>query len=429
MCEVNRNRRRWLGWTLLAAGFLLVSLHRAATAVLSGELMGAFDTTGAGLGFLHASFFYLYAAFQIPAGLLTDRYGARAIAATGTGAMSLGAIGFGLAGSYPVAFGSRLVIGLGGSVLFVAVLRYCASWFRPDEFGTMTGITFAAGILGGLAATTPLAVAVSRLGWRASIIGLGVAGLGVTIGVARLAHDSPAKAGYEPLDAVPDRPEVTAADLKRHTIDALRSAETWLLGGVLFLVVGVGITIVGLWAIPYLVQAYGLTVTEASIYLLIGNVGGMVGPTAIGWLSDRLGRRTELIVLSALAVGATWGIFAVFGTIPLLLVAAVFFLSRVVAGGVPLAFAVMREQNPEGASGTVIGIVNAMSWIGASVFPVVMGAALDAYWTGEVVDGSRVYTLTGYRVAFGIALVAGLVAAALALALHVRLRGEYAGSP
>lgn len=421
---MNRNRRRWLGWGLLAAGFLLVSLHRAASAVLSGELMGAFDTTGAGLGLLHASFFYLYAAFQLPAGLLTDRYGARVIAATGTGAMSLGAIGFGLAGSYPVAFAARLVIGLGGSVLFVAILRFAASWYRPDEFGTMTGVTFAAGILGGLAATTPLALAVSAFGWRPSILGLGLLGLAVTAGIARLAHDSPAKAGYEPLEAVPERPDVTAADLKRHTLDALRSPDTWLLGGVLFLVVGVGITIIGLWAIPYLVQAYGLTVTEASVYLLVGNVGGMVGPTAIGWLSDRLGRRTELIVLSALSVGATWGIFAVFGTIPLLLVAAVFFLSRVVAGGVPLVFAVMREQHPEGASGTVIGLVNTMGWVGASVFPVVMGAALDAYWTGELVDGTRVYTLTGYRVAFGIALVAGLLAAGLALVLHIRLQRE-----
>ena len=419
-----RNRRRWLGWGLLVTGFVLVSLHRSSTAVLSGELMAAFDTTGTSLGLLHSSFFYLYAAFQLPAGLLTDRFGARAIAAGGTGVMSVGALGFGLAETFGVAFASRLLVGLGASVLFVAVLRFCANWFRPDEFGTMTGVTFAAGIVGGLAATTPLALAVSAVGWRATLIGLGAFGLLVTVGIALLSHDTPEKAGHEPLADVPDRPEVTAGDLKRHTVDALRSPETWLLGVVLFLMVGAGITIAGLWAIPFLVQSYGISVTEASVYLLVGNVGGMIGPTAFGWLSDRLGRRTELIVLSATAFGLTWGIFAVFGTIPLLLVAVVFLFSRVLGGGIPLAFAVMRERHPPGASGTVIGLVNTASWVGAAVFPVVMGAALDAYWTGETVNGTRVYTLTGYRVAFGIALVAGLVAAACALALHYRIRGD-----
>lgn len=419
-----RNRRRWLGWGLLATGFFLVSLHRSSTAVLSEQLMGAFETSGAGLGLLHGSFFYLYAAFQIPAGLLTDRFGARVIAAAGTGVMSVGAVGFGLSETYAVAFASRLLVGLGGSVLFVAVLRFAANWFRPDEFGTMTGITFAAGILGGLAATTPLAVAVSAVGWRITLLAVGGFGLLVTAGIALLAHDTPRKAGHEPMEDVPERPKVTASDLKRHTIDALRAPETWLLAVVLFLMVGVGITITGLWAIPFLVQSYGLSVTAASVYLLVGNVGGMVGPTAFGWLSDRLGRRTGLIVLSALAFGLTWGIFAVFGTIPLLLVGAVFLFARVLAGGVPLAFAVMRERHPEGASGTVIGIVNTASWIGASIFPVVLGAALDAFWTGETVGGSRVYTLYGYRVAFGIALAAGLVAAACALVLHFRIRAE-----
>src|SRR6056297_710557 len=92
----NPYRRRWVGWGLLAAAFFLVSLHRTSTAVLSEQLMQAFDTTGTSLGLLHSSFFYLYAIFQVPAGLLTDRYGARAIAAGGTALMSVGALGFGL---------------------------------------------------------------------------------------------------------------------------------------------------------------------------------------------------------------------------------------------------------------------------------------------------------------------------------------------
>jgi len=411
---------------MLVAAFFLVSLHRVSTAVLSEDLMRAFDTTGASLGLLHSSFFYLYALFQVPAGLLTDRYGARVIAGTGTGLMSAGALAFGLAPTYAVAFAGRLCVGLGASVLFVAVLRFCANWYRQDEFGTMTGATFTVGVLGGLAATTPLALAVEAVGWRGAVAGLGVAGGVVAAGVVAVAHDSPADAGLEPLEAVPERPPVTVADLRRYVGDALRQAETWLLGTMLFFLTGVGITIFGLWGVPYLVQTYGISVTEASVYLLLGNVGGLVGPTLFGWLSDRVGRRTEFIVLSAAVFSLTWAVFAVFGAIPLALVGAVFLFSRVLRGGIPLAFTVMKERHPEAASGTVIGLINTMGWTGASVFPVVLGAALDAYWTGETVGGTRVYTATGYRVAFAISVAAGLVALGCALALHLRLRRESA---
>ena len=417
-------RRRWIGWGFLVGAFFLVSLHRVSTAVLSADLMRAFDTTGASLGLLHSSFFYLYAAFQVPAGLLTDRYGARAIAAGGTVLMSVGAMAFGVAGSYPVAFVGRLLVGLGASVLFVAVLRFCANWFRPTEFGTMTGVTFSVGILGGLAATTPLAVAIDGLGWRTTMVGLGLLGLAIAVGVVVLSQDTPAAAGLPAIDNVPERPDVTAADLKRYVGTALRELETWLLGIMLFFMTGVGITIFGLWGIPFLVQTYGISVTEASVYLLLGNVGGMIGPTLFGWLSDRLGRRTELIVLSAVVFALTWAVFAVFGAIPLLLVAVIFLFGRILRGGIPLAFTTIKERHPEGASGTVIGLINTMGWIGAAIFPVILGAALDAYWTGETVNGTRVYTDVGYRVAFAIAVAAGVVAIACAVALHLRTRGD-----
>jgi sugar phosphate permease len=417
-------RRRWLGYGLLALAFFLVSLHRTSTAVLSEGLLSAFEMTATGLGLLHSAFFYLYAALQVPAGLLTDRYGARAIAAGGTGLMSAGAISFGLAPAYPVAFLGRLLVGLGASVVFVATLRFCANWFRPDEFGTMTGVTFTAAVFGGLAATTPLALTVETFGWRTTLLGLGGVGLAAAVGIAALAHDTPRAAGLSPIQDVPDRPEVTAGDLRRHTLAALREPETWLLGVMLFFMTGIGITVFGLWGIPYLVQTYGIPVTEASVYLLVGNVGGRIGPTAFGWLSDRLGRRTELIVVSAVAFGLTWGVFAAFGSVPLLLVGAIFLLSRILRGGVPLAFTVVKERNPEEASGTVIGIVNTICWVGAAVFPVVLGAALDAFWTGETVNGTRVYTALGYRVAFAIALAGGLVAAACAVGLHLRVGRE-----
>jgi sugar phosphate permease len=132
-------RRRWVIWTALAVAFLLVNVHRLSNAVLSEDLMRAFDTTGAGLGALHSAFFYVYAVLQVGAGVVADRFGVRRTATAGTVLMSLGGLWFGVADTFAAAFLARLCVGLGASVIYIATLRFCTNWFRQDEFATMNG--------------------------------------------------------------------------------------------------------------------------------------------------------------------------------------------------------------------------------------------------------------------------------------------------
>jgi len=73
-----------------------------------------------------------------------------------------------------------------------------------------------------------------------------------------------------------------------------------------------------------------------------------------------------------------------------------------VNGGVSLAFTVGRQRHPDEVSGTVSGTINSVGYFGAAVVPAVMGMVLDVFWTGKIVDGTPVYSFTGYRVAFGI---------------------------
>lgn len=416
-----RDRWRWVLWTALAAGFLLVNFHRVSSAVLAENLTRAFDTTGTELGLLHASFFYIYAALQLPAGLLADRLGSRRVAAAGLAAMTAGVVGFALAGSFPAAFAARAVVGLGGSVLYTATLRFCANWFRDDEFATMTGWTVAAAGLGGVLATTPLAVAVGAVGWRETLLGAAAVGAALTAAIALVVRDRPERAGFSPVaGATPPDHSVDLATVAANTRRLLGERETWALGGMLFFVIGVNFTVLGLWGVPYLVHVYDLSVARASTYVLLGNVGLIVGPPAFGALSDRLGRRTGLILASTAAFTLAYGIVFALVRPPLPLVGAVLFLALFLNGGILLAYTVAKERHAASASGTITGTINGIGYFGAALFPALMGVVLDAYWTGATVDGARVYTATGYRIAFGIATAAGLVATACALWLHVR---------
>lgn len=420
-------KRRWLAWAALVSAYLLMNLHRLSSAVLADRLVVAFDTTAAELGTLHASFFYIYAGMQIPAGVLADRYGPRRVSTVGAFVLGVGAIGFALSESYVIAFLARALIGLGGGVTFIATLRFLAAWFRPDEFGTMNGLTVAVSGIGGILATTPLAVAASTVGWRGTIAGLGVVAIGVAVAVYVLARDSPAQAGMESITGVDDHATVSLREVGANLRTVLSEFETWLLSIVMFCSTGTFITLLGLWGVPYLVQVYGMSVTDASWYTLLGSVGLLVGSPAFGRLSDAIGRRLLPLLAGVFTFAAVFLIIPILGQPPLLVVAVIYFLAGFLGGAFVLGYPIIQERHDVTASGISTGVVNAAAFGGAAVFPTIMGAALDAYWTGETLAGTRIYTLFGYRMAFAVSAVAGFIALVAAIWFAVRVRRADAG--
>lgn len=414
--RLHPRQRRWLLWAVLAFAYLLMSFSRVSTAVLSEALTQAFDTTATELGLLHSSFFYLYAALQLPAGLLADRYGPRHVAAAGTLVMGIGTAALGVSGTFVVGFVARALIGLGGSVIFLSILRFGVTWFRPDEYATLTGLTIGVSALGGVVATTPLALAASTVGWRASMLAVGGLCVAAAAAIYLAVRDRPSDPAEVGLDPETDQGRDHSALTGVRSVVA--QVDTWAIGVMMFLVLGVNFTIVGLWAVPYLVDIYGVSVTTASTFVLAGNVGLLLGSPLFGWVADRTARRTSLMILATAVFTGLYVGIALVGTPSILVVGAILFTSMFVNGGVALGFTVGRERNPEHVSATLSGTVNSVGYTGAAVMPAVMGIALDTFWTGTVVDGVRVYSLTGYRVAFAIAAGAGVVALICALWLH-----------
>lgn len=408
---------------MLAMAVLLASLHRLSTAVLSKALIAEFGLTAVQLGTLHASFFVGYAVIQIPAGVLVDSIGPRYVGTAGAATISVGAIGFVLSSSYPGALLSRGILGLGGGVVFVATLRFAASWFRINEFATVTGLTAGVVGLGSILATTPLAVVIELIGWRATILWLAVLGLPVVAGMYTLVRRSPTERGLDPIQNVPTQPAVTVGETIRYLRELAGDVEQWLLSLCFFATLGAVLTLLGLWGVPYLVTVYGLDVTTASFYTLLGSVGILIGGPVVGRVSDRLGRRYLPMMIG-------FGVFVlvlvpipIVGRPPLAVVAVSYFLTGFFTGAAVLTLAIIKERYPAEASGVATAMVVTAGFLGGAVLPTLMGAALDAYRTDEFIGGAAVYTELGYRVAF--ALLAGTVAVAFmcSLWLFVRHRG------
>lgn len=413
-------KRRWVGWVALAGAFVLVNFHRVSTAVLADTLSRAFDTTGAQLGLLHSAFFYIYAPMQLFAGVLADRMGTRRVATVGLAIMGLGVVWFAFSGTYVESFLARVLVGLGGGVIYIATLRYCANWFRADEFATVTGLTLSASAVGGLLAATPLAVLVGAVGWRDGLLGVGLVGFVFTGAVYVFVRDSPEVAGLPAIEGAPESAEQSLSEVLAGVREVFSRRDTWIMGIMMFFATGMNFTVMGLWGVPYVVQAYDVSVQTASVYTLVGNAGLVVGSPVLGWLSDRLEERTGIILTVAVVYLLAYGSIVALGTPPLWYVGFVFFLVMFLLGGFTLSYTVIKERHISERSGTATGGINGLAFLGAAVLPGIMGWILDIFWTGETVAGSRVYTLFGYRVAFGVAAASGLIALVCASWLHWR---------
>ena len=98
----------------------------------------------------------VYAAMQIPTGVLVDRYGPRRLLVAAAALMALGQLLFALAPSFALALLARALLGCGDAMTFVSVLRYAAPRFSARRYPVLVALTGTVGTAGNVLATLPL---------------------------------------------------------------------------------------------------------------------------------------------------------------------------------------------------------------------------------------------------------------------------------
>lgn len=94
-----------------------------------------------------SGFFYAFALFQIPIGLLIDRFGSRVLPSLGILLCTLGFIFFSQS-TTPLQMGlSRFVMGAGGAFSFLNALKFISNWFQPRRFAFFFGMFIGLGTL------------------------------------------------------------------------------------------------------------------------------------------------------------------------------------------------------------------------------------------------------------------------------------------
>ncbi len=372
-------RLRWTAFGVVGLAYVLSFFHRFAPAAIAGDLQQTFQASGAQLGGLAATYFYIYMLMQIPTGVLVDTLGARRVVTMGGVVAGVGSILFGLADTLWGASIGRLLVGLGVSVTFISLLKLNASWFQDRHFASMTGASILLGNMGSLLAAAPLAWALGLVSWRIIFVAVGVLSLLLAVLAWGLVRNQPHEAG------LPSMRELEGKEAhplhEGHWYDGLfivlKNRATWPGLWVNLGLAGSLFAFAGLWAVPFLRDVYGMPRAVASYHTTLLLLGFALGAFFIGTLSDWMGKRKPLMMAGAFLYSLCW-LPLLFG-LPMSegVSYTLFFVMGLCAPSFTLSWACAKEVNPPALSGMSTSVVNVGGFLGTAILQPLVGWAID----------------------------------------------------
>ncbi len=403
----------WVMWLIGAVFYFYAFFQRTAPSAMVPELMTDFRVSAVALGQLSAYYFYAYAAMQIPTGILADYWGPKRLLLAAAALSGLGSLLFATAEGMIMAAVGRLLIGAGAGFGFVSTLKIVAEWFPPRRLAMLSGLTMTLGMAGGIAGQGPLAAGISLFGWRPIMLGAAVIALVGCVIVILVFRNRPPKLrdrGFETADSGPSRTLGLLAALKR--------PQTWIIAGFGFAIATVMFAFGGLWGVPYLMQVRGLSRVDAAFAASLILLGWGCSAPLVGWLSDRIGRRRPMLMVSALLATVSIGVLLYTPGLPLAAINLLLLGHGIAVAGIVVCFAAVREQNAPEDAGAAMALVNMAIIASGAIMQPLVGWLLDVGWRGGFESGGRLYDAAAYQAAFLVLPVSCVFA--LLLAMFVR---------
>ncbi|RUR18920.1 MFS transporter [Legionella sp. km535] len=375
--------------------FLLFQFFlQLSSGIIVGAIMYEYNISALTAGLLSSSFYYVYTSFQIPVGLLFDRYNTRTLLTFNAALCALGCFIFASGQSLPYLFLGRLIIGAGSSFAFVGLSHLLRQHYPLRQYAFMIGLSETLGFTITVFGMIGMGTLISGLGWRYFITGAGVLGLVITA------------LSYKFIPS--HKPEAQIKhDYKTQLILILKNKLAWINGIFVCLEFSV-ITVFGaLWAVPFLELKLNCSIKTASILTSMILLGAGLSCPVFGQLSIYFIKRKPLIHASCLSTAVLVLLALYLPTHNLLLIGALLFSIGLCCGAYMLAYSIANELAPTESLSTCTGFTNTLAMLSAPLLQPFIGYLLDVFS-----NQPGVYTLGDYQQALLI-IPASLVLASL----------------
>ena len=278
---------------VLCAGYTVSQFLRTSLGVLSPNLMHDFNINPNNMGLLGGVFFLSFAIFQIPAGILIDKYGPRKVMSSVIIFAVLGSIIFALSNSFYILLIGRVLMGLGCSICLMGSLVLITRWTDSDQFSKLAGIILAVGGIGGLLATTPLSYFSELFGWRLSFWLAAAVTFCVMVLYYFILED-------RKNDLILNRSNETIS--LKNLLFILKERNFKFMIPMSLMSYSSLVVILGLWGAPYLKDIHGLDIVERGKILMLMAISWNIGSFVFGRLRSIFGNYKNVVIFGAIGV-------------------------------------------------------------------------------------------------------------------------------
>ncbi|MEU0090189.1 MFS transporter [Kribbella sp. NPDC006257] len=366
-------RRAWAVWATAVFTYLVTILHRGSMSVAGLQAAERFHISASALASFTVVQLTVYAAMQVPVGILLDRYGSRRLLIASSGLLFVAQSAFSLVDSYPAALAARAVLGVGDALVFISVLRVVMSWFPALRQPVMSQATGMLGGIGAIVSTVPMAAAFNAFGWTTTFATASVLSLITGLAVIFLLKNSP-------YDEPVHRTKQSLAEVRRNLRRAWKEPGTRLGLWTHFTTSFSGSTFGLLWGYPFLVRGEGLAPTTAASMLILPVLAGLCYGPLVGRYAARFPFYRSWIVLAVIAGSVTmWTVVLVWpGRAPMPVLLLLIVVQAAGGPGSMLGLDYARTFNPTTRFGAANGMVNTGGFIATLICIGMVGVLLDA---------------------------------------------------
>jgi predicted MFS family arabinose efflux permease len=397
------HRRGLIIVTTLATAYVASHFFRASNVTIGLDLMRDLAIGPEALGALTGAFFFGFAAMQIPCGFFFDRFGPRRTVAGMLVLATVGVTIFTLAPTWPVLLTGRVLMGAGFGAMLIGSMVVISRWFPPDRFSTLTALVLSIGLLGNLAATTPLAWAAQATGWRAAFGAVVVFTSLATIAVWLVVRDAPP--GHPFLARTPEPPRVMLQGL----MEVLRNPRLRPILALNFTNYACTFTVQGLWGGPFLREVHGMSPIEAGNVLLSAVIAYQLGMLAFGPLDRMLDTRKRIAIGGSLVIISLLATLALVSQPPIWLPIGAIVIIGFFSASSTMVMTHGRGIFPDRLIGRGIATINTAVMLGVACMQTLSGIIVGAF--EPLADGAR--SETAYRALFGVLTLVLITAVAI----------------
>lgn len=385
-------RRAWVIWLVGLSVYVLAVFHRSSLGVAGLLAAERFHVEATALAFFTVLQLVVYAAMQIPVGVLLDRFGSRTMLVWGLVLMTVAQLAFAFATTFPVAVTARALLGAGDAMVFVSVIRLVSVWFLVRQSPLITQMTGQVGQLGAIVAAAPLTLALQALGWTHAFALASSVGVLLVVAVLVFVKDSPYR-----------RSGPTQIKLRAlaRSLSLVWGNPGTRLGMWTHFVSQFSTTVFAmLWGYPFLVRGQGLSPELAGTLLMVMTGWVVVSGLVLSWLVGRYPFYRSWIVLTVVALMAVAWSVVLLRDEPSPVWLLVVLVCSTASGGPAsmIGFDLARSFTPVESSGRANGVVNIGGFAASLVTMALVGWVLELREPG----GVAAYRLDDFRAALSV---------------------------